>query len=134
MSESSAAATVTSAFDALSSGGVEAMIEYVHPEGVTTTPAELAAEPDTYRGHDGLRRWFDSFYEVMDRIDVTVIDVVEVDPTTAVAALRLDVRGRATGIELRQLTHGLFRTRDGKLWQLEYFESHEEALAAARGA
>ena len=33
-----------------------------------TTPANLAAEPDTYRGHEGIRRYFDSFYDVMDEV------------------------------------------------------------------
>ncbi len=58
------------AFRAFSEGGVEAFIPYMHPEGEFTTPPELASEPDTYRGHEGVRRYWASFYEVMDEIKV----------------------------------------------------------------
>jgi len=36
--------------------GVEGLIRFIHPDFEMTTPPGLAAEPDTYRGHDGLRR------------------------------------------------------------------------------
>ena len=35
-----------------------------------TTPPGLAAEPDTYRGEEGIRRYWESFYEVMEEIHV----------------------------------------------------------------
>ena len=41
---------------------------FVHPEFEVTTPPGLAAEPDTYRGPGGVRRYFESFYEAMDRV------------------------------------------------------------------
>src|SRR4029079_7945252 len=50
-------------FEALEVGDAEALIPLVHPEFEMTTPAGLAAEPDTYRGQEGVRRYFDSFYE-----------------------------------------------------------------------
>ena len=40
-------------FEALSEGGVEALVPLIHPEFEMTTPANLAAEPDTYRGPEG---------------------------------------------------------------------------------
>ena len=55
-------------FEAFNEKGVEGIIPFIDPEFVAVTPPDLASEPDTYRGHDGIRRWFDSFYEVMDEI------------------------------------------------------------------
>ena len=55
-------------FEALSEGGVEALLPFIHPEFEVTTPANLASEPDTYRGHEGIRRYFDSFYDAMDEV------------------------------------------------------------------
>ena len=52
-------------FQAFAEGGVEALLPYIHPEFEMTTPAGLAAEPDTYRGHAGVRRYFDSFDDAM---------------------------------------------------------------------
>ena len=40
----------------------------IHPEFEVTTPQSLASEPDTYRGHEGIRRYFDSFYEAMENV------------------------------------------------------------------
>ncbi|MBM3667165.1 MAG: nuclear transport factor 2 family protein [Actinobacteria bacterium] len=52
--------TLRAAFEAFNYRGTEAFIPCVHPEAVFTTPPELSSEPDTYRGHDGVRRYFDS--------------------------------------------------------------------------
>jgi len=122
---------VRRAFEALADGGVEAMLEFVHPEGAMTTPPEFASEPDTYSGHDGLRRYFESFYEVMDRVDVEVHELDEVGPAEAIASLELRARGRTTGIELGQRVEALCRVREGKLWRIEFFPTREDALAAA---
>jgi ketosteroid isomerase-like protein len=54
---------VRRAFDAFNDRGVEGIVAYIHPEFEATISPKLASEPDTYRGHDGIRRWFDSFYE-----------------------------------------------------------------------
>ena len=51
------------------SEGVDGMLEYVHPEFEMETLPGIAAEPQRLRGHDGVRRWFDSFYEVMDEVE-----------------------------------------------------------------
>ena len=59
---------VRQGFEALNEGGVEALVPLVHPEFEVTTPPGLAAEPDTYRGPEGVRRYFESFYEAMDRV------------------------------------------------------------------
>lgn len=55
-------------FEAFNSEGIEGILPFLDPDFEATTPPELASEPDTYRGHDGIRRWFDSFLEVMDEI------------------------------------------------------------------
>ena len=39
-------------------GGLGAQKMLVHPEFEVTTSPELTVEPDTYRGHDGVREWW----------------------------------------------------------------------------
>ena len=51
-------------------GGWEAMLELRRRGFEMTTPPGLAAEPDTYRGQEGIRRYWESFYEVMEEIHV----------------------------------------------------------------
>ena len=55
-------------FEAFNARGVEGILPLIAPDFEVTTPPELAAEPSTYRGEEGIREWFDSFDEVMDEI------------------------------------------------------------------
>ena len=57
---------VRRAYAALAEEGVEAMLAFTDPQFEMTTPSSLASEPDTYRGHDGVRRWFDSFNDALE--------------------------------------------------------------------
>jgi hypothetical protein len=41
-------------FAAFEEDGVEGVLEYIDPEAVAVIGPELSAEPDTYRGHDGV--------------------------------------------------------------------------------
>ena len=72
---SGADAIVREAFDALSEGGVDAMLPFVHEDFEMVTPPDLASEPDTYRGPAGVKRWFDSFYEAMEEVRIEPLDI-----------------------------------------------------------
>lgn len=133
MTEGANAELTRKAFAALGEGGVDAMLPYVHPDGEMITPSDMAAEPDTYRGHDGVRRYFDAFYEVMDRVDVDLLSVEELEDGQVVAKLRLMTRGRATGIESGIDAYMLCGFEDGKMRLMRFFVSREAALAAAGG-
>ncbi len=124
---------VRSAFEA-SAGGAEEMLAYVHPEFEMTTPGQIAAEPGTYRGHDGVRRWFDTFYEVMDRVALKPIEVVATARGDRVAVeFDLVARGRSSGIEAIQRAVALCALTDEKLSRIEFYATLPEAIEAAGG-
>ncbi len=87
---------IEEALRAYSEGGVEAMLPFVHPEFSMTTTAEIAAEPDTYQGHDGIRRYFESFFEVMDKVEIEPLEI-ESRGESGMVRFKLVARGRATG-------------------------------------
>ncbi len=118
-------------FEALSEGGVEALLPFIHPEFEVTTPANLASEPDTYRGHEGIRRYFDSFYDAMDEIRFEPGEFQEVGgrviaPTTLIA------RGRTTGIQTQQEVVLAWSLRDAQAIRIEVFATLDEAMEAAQ--
>jgi ketosteroid isomerase-like protein len=116
-------------FEALDRGGVEAFLDFIDPQFETTTPAEMTVEPATYRGHDGLRHYFDSFYEIMDEVRFEPEEFIDAGDRVVVPA-RLVARGRDTGIEaVQQLAFG-WTLRAGKGWRLETYATRAEALAA----
>jgi ketosteroid isomerase-like protein len=108
------------AFDALREDGVDAIPEFVHPEFEMTTLPGQAAEPQTYRGHDGLRRWFDTFYEVMDEISIEPSRYEEVEPGRVLLEFTLRAKGQASGIEVTQDARAIATVRDEKLAHLEF--------------
>jgi ketosteroid isomerase-like protein len=107
-------------FDALAAGGVEAMLAYVHPEFEMTTLPGQAAEPQTYTGHDGLRRWFETFYEVMDEIAIEPSSYQEIEPNRVLLEFTLRARGQASGIEVKQEARAIATIRDGKMAHLRF--------------
>jgi ketosteroid isomerase-like protein len=125
--------TVQRAVEGFNQRGVEGILPFIHEEFEATTPPSLASEPDTYRGHDGVRRWFDSFYEVMDEIRW---DAHEFRPVgdRVVIDFTLRARGKTTGLDFGQNAVMIWSFRDGKAIRIELFESMEEALAAAEAS
>jgi ketosteroid isomerase-like protein len=117
-------------FEALEQGGVEAFLDFIDPEFETTTPPELTVEPATYSGHDGLRRYFESFYEIMDEVRFEPLEFIDAGARVVVPA-RLLARGRDTGIEAVQQLAFVWTLRDGRGLRLETYATREEALEAA---
>ena len=121
---------VRGGFEALSQGGVEALLPLIHSEFEVTTSADLASEPDTYRGHEGVRRYFDSFYEAMDEIRFEPREFREVQGRVIVP-VTLTARGRTTGIEASQELVMVWSLRDGQAIRVETYGALDEALTAA---
>jgi len=124
---------VREGFDAMREGDPDAMMPFIHPEFEVTTPPGLAAEPDTYRGPDGIRRYFESFYEAMDRVGFDAEDFIAVGDLVVVPSV-LRTRGRSSGIEAEQRVALVYELRDEKAYRISVYPTVEEALAAARSA
>jgi ketosteroid isomerase-like protein len=129
MSNSGNIEIVKRGFEALDTGGVDAMIELLDPDFEATVPPELSVEPDTYRGHEGMRRYFAAF-EGLDEVRFELVDAVERD-NKVVATMVLRARGTDTGIEVEQLAHQVWTIREGKAVRVEAFADRSEALRAA---
>jgi ketosteroid isomerase-like protein len=118
-------------YEALGQVGVEAFLEeFIDPDFETTTPPEMTVEPATYRGHEGLRHYFDSFYEVMDEVRFEAEEFIDAGDRVVVPT-RLVARGRDSGIEAVQQLVLVWTLRDGKALRVETFATRAEALAAA---
>lgn len=121
---------VRNGFATLAEGGYQALLPLVHREFEVTTPATMASEPDTYRGPDGVRRWFESFYEAMDEVELVPRSLEEVAEDVVLAELTLRARGHRSGITAEQQPIALIRVEDGLMRSMELFLTVEEARAA----
>jgi ketosteroid isomerase-like protein len=126
---SSSLEIVERGFEAFNSKGIEGILPIIHPDFEATTPPELASEPDTYRGHDGIRRWFDSFYEVMDAIRWDARGFREVGDRVVVE-FTLRARGKITGLDFGQEAVMVWELRDGMAIRLSLYPTLDQALSA----
>jgi ketosteroid isomerase-like protein len=117
-------------FEDLNEGDVEALLARLTPEFEMVVPVGMGVEPQTYRGSEGFRRWFDSFCDVMD-IRVESHDFIAVGDRV-VAPHTLHARGRTTGIDTEQYAAHVWHLRGGRAEILEVFATLDEALEAAR--
>jgi ketosteroid isomerase-like protein len=117
-------------YEALASGGYEDWLPFFDSEFEMTTPAALASEPGTYRGQEGIRRWWQEFYEAMEGVRLEPHEFHEVGELVVVP-FTIHARGRATGLETQQRAAQVWHLRDGKAIRLELFGELEEAMAAA---
>jgi uncharacterized protein len=117
-------------FEGFNAKGVDGIIPFLDPNFEATTPPDLATEPGTFRGHEGVRRWFDSFYEVMDGIRWDAHEFHEAGDCVVVE-FTLRARGKTTGLEFGQDAVMVWWLHDGKATRVELFRTMDEALAAA---
>ena len=119
-------------FERINSGDVDSALELITTDARFVVPPEASAEPDTYEGHEGARRYFDGFEGILDDVHFGLIDLEEVAPGTILAAVRLSGRGAATGIPVAQETHGVLIVRDGLVSYITIYNEREGALEGIR--
>ena len=116
-------------YAALSEGGIDAALEFIDPEFEAVIPPELSPEPDVYRGHEGVRRWFAGFEGMDLRLEPEGF-IEDGERVLVTGALR--VRGAGSGIEVEQHAVPAWTLRDGKVVRVEVFPDLESARRAAR--
>jgi ketosteroid isomerase-like protein len=126
-------AAVRDVGEAFNSGDLDRILAVIHPDFETTVPPQFSAEPDTYRGHDGIRRYFDSFGDAMTDISFQQEELQVVGPHV-VLTLALTAKGRTTGIPVEQRLGQVWTVNDGKVIRIQNFASFAEALEAAESA
>jgi ketosteroid isomerase-like protein len=118
-------------FDALNGEGTEAALEWFAEDFHGVVPPELSAEPDSYDGHDGVRRYFDSFNEIVADLRFDAEELLEVAPGAVVGRGLITGRGRESGIPIEMRLPFVMRVRDGKLAEMSPYTDWDEAIAIA---
>lgn len=129
MSESPAA-VVGDLFERVNSGDIDSVLGRLAPDAVFVVPPEASAEPDTYKGHEGARRYFGGFDGILEDVRFELIDAEEVSADTVLAESRLRGRGAATGIQVAQDTFVVMTVRDGLVTFITTYNDRDSALAA----
>jgi ketosteroid isomerase-like protein len=88
-----------------------------------------APDPDTYHGHDGVRRWFNDAFGPWAAVHVEAEDIKEAGPWT-VALLQTSLRGEASGVELELSTAAFHQFRGGRIVLDRLYLDRDEGLEA----
>jgi ketosteroid isomerase-like protein len=121
--------TLRRVLEAFNSGDLGRILASTHQDFEGEVPPELSAEPDTYRGHDGMRRYFESFQDAMDEIRFRPERYWEIGESVVLAA-RITAKGRRTAIPVEQQVALIWTFRDGKALRVRAYASPSEAFAA----
>ena len=94
------------------------------------TSVTAALEPNTYRGHDGLRRYLVDLAERWAEWRSEVEDVFEVGPHTVVATIRSRLIGKESGVPVETRLGVVFVLSQGKILRGQAYPSRQEAFEA----
>ena len=108
--------------DLIELGLIDEDIEYVNQPD--------AMEPGTRRGRDGWQRAVGMIFESYEDAHIEVERILDAGERVVVLAT-FQVRGRGSGVRVRQAQGYVWTLRDGRAVRLEWYFGHERALAAA---
>lgn len=129
----------------MSQGNVETLRRYHQLLNETGDPPVALLHPDLeihmfrgspmrgpYHGYEGVRRWRDDTFDVIEDWSLELDDVIEGDdPDVLVAIQRFVGRLRHTDLEADFPLAVVVRFRDGRIVRFEGFRERAEALEAA---
>jgi ketosteroid isomerase-like protein len=116
--------------EAFNSEDIDRVLALAHQDVEIEISPDVSAEPDSYHGHDGMRRYFQSFRDAMVDIHFEAERIWEIGATVVVALL-LTATGRQTAIVVEQRSAGVWTFSDGKLIGIDAYASPADALRAA---
>ena len=117
---------VRAAVDAINREDLDAYLELMHPE-VEFTSMIAEAEGETFRGHEGARRWWKVVRTAFTEVRWDFV-IVEARADRGVA--KLHIEGTLGGVAVAQTMWQAGVLRDGKAIWFGFFRTEAEALAA----
>ncbi len=110
-------------------GDVDGVVSVLHPDYEFYPEADSPMDA-AYRGHDGARRYFEDAFEAWEILELRVERLVDAGDRVA-TLFEMRNRGRGSGIELTGRWGELWETDGTDLMRSRFYQSHDEALAAA---
>jgi ketosteroid isomerase-like protein len=116
-------------FEAFERGQIEALTDLISEDFLLVVPPSMSAEPDSYEGPEGARRYMDAFEGVIDDVRFSA-DALHPEGGCVIALVRVTGRGASSGLPMEMRAASIIRVSDGKVTGIE---SHPD-LATARDA
>jgi ketosteroid isomerase-like protein len=108
---------------------IEAAVALSHPT-IEFTSIMAAVSPQTYRGHDGIRRYFNEMADSWEEWRNETEEVFDAGPDMVVVVFRSSVIGKASGVAVETQRAMVCVLSEGKLLRGQVYPSRAEALKA----
>jgi ketosteroid isomerase-like protein len=118
-------------FELYESAGVEAALEVMGEDIEIVIPPDVSAEPDTYLGHNGVRRYFAGFDGMLEDVRYEAFELIPEGPYV-LAIARLAGRGVSSGLEVDLKTVVAHKVEGGKITRIVPYTDLESARESLR--
>ena len=117
--------------EAYSRGDYDTALEGFHPDIEWRVEPELVADAAVYRGHDGVRRFWETWAEAIEGMSLQVEEVRALESGRVLAVTRATGKGAGSGVPVASRSFGqVAQYRDGQVVQVRLFGDVKRALAA----
>jgi len=113
-------------FELYASGGLEAVLPVMDENIEIVIPPDVSAEPDTYHGHEGARRYFAGFEGMLEDVRYEFFELIP-EGEHVLAHARLAGRGVSSGLEVELNTFVVHTVVDGKITRVVPYADLESA-------
>jgi ketosteroid isomerase-like protein len=118
-------------FERFADGGIEAALDGLDNDVVIEIPPDMSAEPDTYHGHDGARRYFAGFDGMIEDVRYEPIELIPAGKLV-LAHVRLSGRGVSSGLDVELEAFVLHELEGGRVVRMRPYPDLESARQALR--
>jgi ketosteroid isomerase-like protein len=116
-------------FAAFNAGDVESLVETGHPD-CEWLPFRAQLEGETYRGRDGVRRFFYDMQEAWREFQIEVMELREVGGRVLLVG-HIEGLGRGSGVAVSVDAGFVMDFRDGRIVRVVSYSDPEEARREA---
>jgi ketosteroid isomerase-like protein len=115
--------------DAITTCDLDAALEVCHPE--IEFLSMLAVDGTPYRGHRGIRRYFEDITSAWEEWRVDIHSTALTPDGRIIIEMTMVARGKGSGAPLSNFAAHIWTLKDGKLLRNEPYREREEAERAA---
>jgi ketosteroid isomerase-like protein len=119
------------AFEAIAERGLDAALEFMHPEVAFEPPEEALERRGNFKGHAAVRERWNVLFDPFEDLRLIPEEFVEAGPDTVVAVFQVSARGRASGVPVDMRQALVITFEDGKARRLKAYLDPDEAKRAA---
>ena len=125
---------VRQGMEAWSRGDLDATLALIDSDVVWRPSQAWPGIQAEYRGHAGVRRFWDAFRDPWETITMQADEIRELDAHQVLTRSHFRARGRASGVKTEVVLYTVWALRNGKLVRFESFTEEQAALEAAERA